>query len=926
MSPTAPAANPVAAVSVASADGLAGGRWAWLPNLPPARNRFVLLRRAFPLRAVPPSLRLRLFVDTRYRLWVNGEIVGHGPARFVPAYPEADTHELAPWLRAGENVIGVEAHHIGDASYEAMPSEPVFFAEGGATGSVDLASPGEWRGIPCEARDPGAPGYSFAQGPVEILDTAALPAGWAAPGFDDTGWPLLNEAAHAGRARPAERSVASPDGRAHRPERIVVAGRLDRTEEVHGFRVDEPVDPEHAEHRLAYATWIHSPREQEVGLGLFWGPHFLNGEALAAEPCTQRGNREDYRLRLRAGWNLLYGEPLPLAGFWGLLIGVPVAAGLFLAARPDLGCPDSLICAGPVGPEKLASARGTAPTDEADLAALPLEWTRWSRHRAPGLPARLMAWDRFANGSRPPEPLTVEDLVLRGGEAAACYDFGGEFLGRVRIELTAPKGTIIDVANAERLRDDGLADLYRGHWGINSADRFVWSGGRGTLEGFHPRGGRYLQVSVRGAGEEKVTLHRVAVRSHAFPLRVEGEFRCSDPLYNWIWDAGLATLRACASDALLDCPWREQGCYVGDVLVEQRVLRMATPDLSLARRSLRLFAQSQRADGQIPDVAPATKSDTLCDYTLLWVVAVAEHLAETGDLTLVREVWPAVERALASPVWREGPSGLWSVADPNARVFGDSALPRALREGENAILNAHRVAALRSAARMATALGERGPEARLAREAIRAEAAFQKLWSPALGRFVARADADVDAETGALHANVLALAHGLTTTPEQARGALAHVEAGLTRTLALEPGRLELFFHHFLLEALRRQGREATIDRVMRLHYGHMRREGAWTLWEYFAANRSHCHAWSASPLPHFIRHVLGVRPESPERPDRLVLDPHPGALDWAEGVYPHPKGPVRVAWRRRGETLVVEARAPAGVTLIRKGRAVERV
>lgn len=926
MSPLVLSAGRADAAPDSRRDGLAAGRWCWPPGLPPARNRFAFLRRAFTLRSAPASLPLRVFADTRYRLWVNGEIVGHGPARFVPAYPEADTHELAPWLRAGDNVIGVEVHHIGDASYEAMPSEPVFFAEGGAAGLVDLASPGEWRGAACAARDPGAPGYSFAQGPVEILDLGALPAGWSSPGFDDAAWAGLSEVAAPGRERPKPRSVAQPDGRFLRPERIVVAGRLDATEEVHGFRVDEPVEAEGAGLALVYATWIFAPSAREEVFGLFWGPHFLNGKRLAPEACAVRGNRENYRLPLRAGWNLLYGEPRPMSGYWGLLIGVPAGSGLVLAARPEHGCPDSLLCAGPVAADSLASTHGRAPADAAGLAGLGLRWTAWRRDRSPGLPARLVAWDRFANGSRPPEPLTVEDLVLRGGEAAACYDFGGEFLGRVRIELTAPRGAVIDVANAEGVRADGLADLYRGHWGVNSADRFVWPGGHGVLEGFHPRGGRYLQISVRGAGGESVTLHRVAVRSHAYPLRVEGAFRCSDPLYNWIWETGLETLRACASDALLDCPWREQGCYVGDVLVEQRVLRMATTDLSLARRSLRLFAQAQRPDGQLPDVAPASKTNTLCDYTLLWIVALADHLSETGDVALVREVWPAVERALSSPVWREAASGLWTVAEGDAKIFGDSNLPRPLREGENALLNAHRVAALRAASRLARALGKRATEARLARETARAEGAFQALWRPDLARFAARADADVDGATGALHANVLALAYGLTASPEQVRGALAHVEAGLARTLALEPGRLELFFHHFLLEALRRHGREVTADRVLRRHYGHMRREGAWTLWEYFASNRSHCHAWAASPLPHFVRHVLGVRPESAEAPDRLVVDPHPGALDWAEGVYPHPRGPVRVAWRRRGAALVVDIQAPEGVTVTRRGGAAERV
>ena len=50
------------------------------------RNVWAMLGREIELAGA-----ISLFADTRYRLLVSGAMVGHGPARFFPGQPEADT-------------------------------------------------------------------------------------------------------------------------------------------------------------------------------------------------------------------------------------------------------------------------------------------------------------------------------------------------------------------------------------------------------------------------------------------------------------------------------------------------------------------------------------------------------------------------------------------------------------------------------------------------------------------------------------------------------------------------------------------------------------------------------------------------------------------------------------------------------------------
>jgi alpha-L-rhamnosidase len=67
---------------------------------------------------------------------------------------------------------------------------------------------------------------------------------------------------------------------------------------------------------------------------------------------------------------------------------------------------------------------------------------------------------------------------------------------------------------------------------------------------------------------------------------------------------------------------------------------------------------------------------------------------------------------------------------------------------------------------------------------------------------------------------------------------------------------------------------------------------------------RSDCHAWSASPNIELMRTVLGVDSAAPGF-SRVVVRPHLGALKFAEGTVPHPKGMIEVRVEAAGNVSV---------------------
>jgi len=67
----------------------------------------VAFRKSIRLAKPPGKAVLHLFADARYILWVNGQYVDRGPARFQPNGPEYDSVDLTRKLKAGENLIAL---------------------------------------------------------------------------------------------------------------------------------------------------------------------------------------------------------------------------------------------------------------------------------------------------------------------------------------------------------------------------------------------------------------------------------------------------------------------------------------------------------------------------------------------------------------------------------------------------------------------------------------------------------------------------------------------------------------------------------------------------------------------------------------------------------------------------------------------------
>jgi len=194
----------------------AEGRWITHPSAPAsdAQQSPIALQfwREVQLARVPASARIRVSADNRYVLFVNGRRVVAGPARGDLAHWRYRSIDLAPFLRAGRNVLAAEVWNDGSASALAQISARTGFFLEGETRQLDPVDTGtDWQ-VRVDASRTLTPGTEqlsriglhkyYAAGPAEAHDAAEQRPDWLARSTTVTDWVKAIGAVPEGQASP----------------------------------------------------------------------------------------------------------------------------------------------------------------------------------------------------------------------------------------------------------------------------------------------------------------------------------------------------------------------------------------------------------------------------------------------------------------------------------------------------------------------------------------------------------------------------------------------------------------------------------------------------------------------------------------------------------------------------------------------------
>lgn len=119
--------------------------WVTHPTAPLREPLVLHFRRAVTLKAVPAHYVVRVSADNRFILYVNSKRVGDGPARGDLTHWRYEVYDLAPFLKAGENLVTATVWNFGVyAPVAQMTDRTAFLLESETRGEESLSTPKGW--------------------------------------------------------------------------------------------------------------------------------------------------------------------------------------------------------------------------------------------------------------------------------------------------------------------------------------------------------------------------------------------------------------------------------------------------------------------------------------------------------------------------------------------------------------------------------------------------------------------------------------------------------------------------------------------------------------------------------------------------------------------------------------------------------------
>jgi alpha-L-rhamnosidase len=534
------------------------------------------------------------------------------------------------------------------------------------------------------------------------------------------------------------------------------------------------------------------------------------------------------------------------------------------------------------------------------LRVIELSWTDGPFSAAAGDVGEIRAWSSLLTGGElvtvpPRSERTVlwdfEDYVCGYAELATAGGAGA----RVRIDWAESLHEAKSVSDVRSETGKGRRDDIAGKVFYGFGDEYFISEGSVRYPALWWRSGRFLRVCVRTA-DEPLRIATLAVRSTGYPLGDAAPFSSDDAGLDEVMVLAERTLRACAHELWVDCPFYEQMAYVGDTRLAALCNYAMFADDRLSRRMIELFDQSRRDTGLVAERHPTGWRQVSTTYSLLWVLMVRDFAWWRDDEGFVRQRLRAV-RSMLEEVWAcTDADGLlaavpgWPFVDW-VPEWSHGCGP-GVREGDSCLVNLHLLLALRAAVDLEAIVGE--PElASLARRraAQVSTGILARYWS---------ADRNLLSDTRSPapfseHAQALGLLAGI----EPPGGRERWTDAWIAST---DLSVATIYFSFYTIEALQQTARTDAWHRRLAL-WRQVHARGLLTLPEAPEPTRSDCHGWSAHVRWHAVASLAGVRPLAP-RFASVGVAPQFGAVHHVRAEVNHPRGWVRVELRREDDRL----------------------
>ncbi len=252
-----------------------------------------------------------------------------------------------------------------------------------------------------------------------------------------------------------------------------------------------------------------------------------------------------------------------------------------------------------------------------------------------------------------PQDDGVTFSVDEGDGVYFLIDLGSETVGYFTIDVEVPQSCELLVGYGEHIDDLRVRTRILDR---QFAARVNLKAGRNQFtHRFKRFGCRYLQLHI---ASREATMHYAGLLPVEYPVSYLAQLPLKDRMHQRIAEVCRRTLELCMHDHYEDTPWREQGLYGMDSMIQMYCGYVVFDNPEFVAASLRMVGLGVREDGLLELCSPARTGLTIPCFAMTWLMAMNKYLQNYGDVALMQEMRPIMEQVLAAHATRVDENGV----------------------------------------------------------------------------------------------------------------------------------------------------------------------------------------------------------------------------------------------------------------------------
>ena len=417
---------------------------------------------------------------------------------------------------------------------------------------------------------------------------------------------------------------------------------------------------------------------------------------------------------------------------------------------------------------------------------------------------------------------------------------------------------------------------------------------------------RYIKITIE-TDEDELLIDDFHSRFTAYPLHEKAFFRSNDAYLSKIWDASWRTVRLCALETYMDCPYYEQLQYIGDTRIQALISTYIAGETRLFRNAIDQFNNSIQPMGLTKSAHPTEGIQIIPPFSLVYILMIHDYLMLSDDPHYINKYIPSIEFILSwfikkiDETGMIGPLPYWNHIDGGAEGF-NAGSPPGIDEGNSAHMSILLAYTLDKSIEIFDYFDMNEKNLRYKDISDRLKKSVNHLcYDSKKGLFAETPKKEIFSQ----HTNSFAILAELRDEKD-------NYEIGKKLLDDMSLIKTTLYFDFYKFEALKKAGLgDKIIDEMGK--WIEFLDVGLTTFPEHGIESRSDCHAWAAHPMYDFLNITSGIESTEPGFKS-ISISPNPGKLKMFHSSMPHPYGAIKINYNKTDEMEKFEIEIPEGL------------